>query len=308
MGVASIVKHKSALRSLAVTLLMASQCTVAQIYRYVDSNGVVTYTDQERKGATVLVFNDDIVEHIENSVKLHTIKHAGGETLKIKNELFAPVEIQLTLEETDNVVGAANKKITWILPPRSDIRLVTLTPYDKSKPMKYKPKLNYALGDPRMKPSVYKYPLPWRGGPFKQSQGPGGKYSHTGPKGRYARDIAMPEGTPIIAARAGTVVKVENSQTGRGNNPSGNFIRILHNDGTMSVYLHLKRGSIRAREGQFINVGDRIALSGNTGNSTGPHLHFVVQRNVGMSLESIPFDFSQPVGSKTITTGQGRAY
>ena len=50
-------------------------------------------------------------------------------------------------------------------------------------------------------------------------------------------------------------------------------------------------------EGQRIETGTRIARSGNTGNSTGPHLHFVVQRNVGLAIESIPFDFSQPVNS-----------
>ena len=60
------------------------------------------------------------------------------------------------------------------------------------------------------------------------TQGPGGRYSHTGVKGRYAFDIAMPEGTPIVAARAGQVVKIENNQSGRGTNPSGNFVRLLH--------------------------------------------------------------------------------
>ena len=110
-------------------------------------------------------------------------------------------------------------------------------------------------------------------------------------------DIAMPEGTPIIAARGGVVVKIENDQTGKGANPSGNFVRILHNDGTMGVYLHLMRGSVSVREGERVVVGSALARSGNTGNSTGPHLHFVVQRNVGGSLESIPYEFARPVQS-----------
>ena len=74
-------------------------------------------------------------------------------------------------------------------------------------------------------------------------------------------------------------------------------MRILHDDGTMGVYLHLMKGSVAVREGQRVETGTRIARSGNTGNSTGPHLHFVVQRNVGLAIESIPFDFSQPVNS-----------
>lgn len=148
-----------------------------------------------------------------------------------------------------------------------------------------------------MLPTQKSYPLPWRGGPFRLTQGAGGKYSHFTPKGRYAMDIAMPEGTPIVAARGGIVVKTENQQSGRGNNPSGNYVRILHDDGTMGVYLHLMKGSVAVSEGTRVRAGSLLARSGNTGNSTGPHLHFVVQRNVGLALESIPFDFSQPVNS-----------
>jgi len=153
------------------------------------------------------------------------------------------------------------------------------------------------MGDPRLLPTQQHYPLPWRGGPFRLTQGANGKYSHFTPKGRYAMDIAMPEGTPIVAARGGVVVKTENQQSGRGNNPSGNYVRILHDDGTMGVYLHLMQGSVAVTEGSHVAAGAFLARSGNTGNSTGPHLHFVVQRNVGLALESIPFDFSQPVNS-----------
>ncbi len=277
--------------------LLASPALALTIYKYTDANGVVTYSDQAAPGAQVFVFRDRMVEKLDTQVKLETRKHDAGETLLVRNDLFAPVDIELKLENVENAVGAPTKPIRWVLPPRSQIRLATLAPRDASKPLKYTPKLRHALGDPRLIPKPYKYPLPWRGGPFRLTQGANGQYSHFTPKGRYAVDIAMPEGTPIVAARGGMVVRIENEQSGRGNNPAGNFVRILHDDGTMGVYLHLMKGSVAVREGQRIETGTRIARSGNTGNSTGPHLHFVVQRNVGLAIESIPFDFSQPVNS-----------
>ncbi len=267
------------------------------IYKYTDPNGVVTYTDKAAPGAQVFVFRDRMVERLDTQVKLETKKHEAGETLLVRNDLYAPVEVELSLENVQNAVGAPAKPIRWILPPRSVIRLATLAARDPSRPLNYSPKLRHALGDPRLVPLLYRYPLPWRGGPFRLTQGANGQYSHFTPKGRYALDIAMPEGTPIIAARAGVVVKTESAQSGRGNNPSGNFVRILHDDGTMGVYLHLMKGSVAVQEGRRIEMGELIGRSGNTGNSTGPHLHFVVQRNVGLALESIPFDFNQPVNS-----------
>lgn len=278
-------------------VLVASQAAALTIYKYTDANGVVTYTDKATAGAQVFVFRDRMVERLDNQVKLETRKHAAGDTLLVRNDLYAPVQIELKLEQVDNAIGAPDKPITWVLPPRSKIRLATLTARDAGKPLRYTPKLRYALGDPRLLPTQQSYPLPWRGGPFRLTQGANGRYSHFTAKGRYAMDIAMPEGTPIVAARGGVVVKTENQQSGRGNNPSGNYVRILHDDGTMGVYLHLMQGSVSVREGQRINSGSLIARSGNTGNSTGPHLHFVVQRNVGLALESIPFDFAQPVNS-----------
>ncbi|MGE4404509.1 peptidoglycan DD-metalloendopeptidase family protein [Pseudomonas sp.] len=277
--------------------LLASPALALTIYKYTDANGVVTYSDQAAPGAQVFVFRDRMVEKTDTQVRLETRKHAAGETLLVRNDLYAPVDIELKLDNVENAVGAPARPIRWILPPRSQIRLATLAPRDASKPLKYTPRLRHALGDPRLLPKPYKYPLPWRGGPFRLTQGANGQYSHFTPKGRYAMDIAMPEGTPIIAARGGVVVKVENEQSGRGNNPAGNFVRIIHDDGTMGVYLHLMQGSVAVREGQRVETGTRIARSGNTGNSTGPHLHFVVQRNVGLAIESIPFDFSQPVDS-----------
>jgi murein DD-endopeptidase MepM/ murein hydrolase activator NlpD len=75
-----------------------------------------------------------------------------------------------------------------------------------------------------------------------------------------------------------------------------NFIRILHGDGTMALYAHLKPEGVLVRAGQSVSVGQEIGLSGNTGFSTAPHLHFVVQVNAGMRLVSVPFEMRGPLG------------
>lgn len=279
------------------TALLSCQSYAMTVYKYTDANGVVTYTDQVQAGAQVFVFNDRMVERVENDIKLTTRQHEHGATLLLRNNLHAPVEVELVLEQQANIAGGIQAPLRKVLPARSTTTLVTLLPDNPAQPVQYTPKLRHAVGDPRLLPTTSQYSLPWHGGPFRLTQGANGKYSHFTPKSRYALDIAMPEGTPIVAARGGVVVKVENQQTGRGSNPAGNFVRILHDDGTMGVYLHLQKGSVGVTQGQRVTQGSLLARSGNTGNSTGPHLHFVVQRNIGLAVESIPFDFNQPVNS-----------
>ena len=283
------------MRSLIIcALVMASHCAAAAtIYKYTNAEGVISYTDRPTAGAKVFVFRDRMIEHLEQQVHLDINKQQGSVSFSARNELFSPVEVELRLERLGNVRGAPPASIRRVVPPRSTLALAVLAAQQPGRALSYTPAFRYSLGDPGAQPLHYRYPFPWVGGPFRLSQGPNGRYSHTGPKGRYAMDIAMPEGTPIVAARAGTVIKTENGQTGRGTDPSGNFVRVLHDDGTMGVYLHLQRGSVSVHEGQRVNTGTALARSGNTGHSSGPHLHFVVQRNVGLALESIPYQFDQ---------------
>ena len=81
-------------------------------------------------------------------------------------------------------------------------------------------------------------------------------------------DISAPMGTPIISAAAGVVVEVGNE------NGYGNLITIDHGNGIVTRYGHCSR--IIARVGQRVQRGDKIALVGSTGISTGPHLHYEV--------------------------------
>ena len=84
-------------------------------------------------------------------------------------------------------------------------------------------------------------------------------------------DIAAKAGTPVIAAESGKVVY------SGWQNGYGNFVAIDHGAGYVSRYAHSSK--LLVRSGQIVTQGQRIALVGNTGKSTGPHLHFELTNN-----------------------------
>ncbi|TWI54991.1 murein DD-endopeptidase MepM/ murein hydrolase activator NlpD [Pseudomonas duriflava] len=243
-------------------------------------------------------------------VRLVTRRAKGGQVFDVSNSLDVPVTVTLRLSRMVNVAGAGKGTIRQTIPANSQVRIASLQKRQQGYPMHFKQAFSFSphyspgagggLGNPDSLAGIttgYAYALPWQGGPFYISQGANGDFSHHTPKGRYAVDVAMPEGTAVVAARGGTVIEIENRQFGHGPSPSGNFVRILHDDGTQSAYLHLKRGSVMVREGQTVKTGTPLAQSGNTGRSTGPHLHFVVQQAAGDAVVSIPFRFAQPVAA-----------
>ena len=172
-------------------------------------------------------------------------------------------------------------------------------------------RLSYAqmIGPPldHLPPEIDYYPPFPLGMQFPISQGFDNDETHRMPPNQYAVDIVMPIGTPILAARGGMVMEAVDRFRGGGKQKRyltrANTVRILHDDGTMAVYAHLQPSSIRVRRGAEVKRGQWIANSGNTGYSSGPHLHFVVQLNAGMSLESLPFRFVAPAGG-TMTPGE----
>ena len=167
-------------------------------------------------------------------------------------------------------------------------------------------------GLPNARPRNADYLYPLRDTPVRLSQGYGGGFSHNDAENRHAVDFAVPPGTPVLAARDGRVMQVAADATARldprlafdpaDDRVRGNFIRILHDDGTMALYAHLQHGGVVVAPGARVLRGTIIGFSGNTGLSTAPHLHFVVQANRGMRLESLPFRMSGPDGPLRFTS------
>jgi hypothetical protein len=134
--------------------------------------------------------------------------------------------------------------------------------------------------------------LPFANAPHQVIQGVGGSFSHFG-RYEFAWDFEMPEGTQVLAAASGTVVEVVTSFADGGPDRkfenAANVVVIDHGHDRFSIYQHLRKGGALVREGQTVARGQPIGLSGNTGWTTRPHLHFSV---IDYRNRSVPVCFS----------------
>jgi len=309
------------LTALVLTLLvlfMPKGCA-SKVFKWVDEQGITHYSDKKPPNAAQQSVRELPIKTPPpaDTRREVTLRNTGSKRhpeLRVRNPFHGPVNIRLKLTQAKNIVTEPplpEGLLDTVVPARHDGVVLYISPDNPRQGWGWGYEFTWELGDPE---AVHAPPEPYRL-PFKidgsalVGQAFNGETTHNNPQNRYAVDIGLPIGTPVLAARAGVVMDSENEFADGAAKVKyiqrNNYVRILHDDGTMAIYAHLKRGSIRVHPGQRVSRGQLIARSGSSGYSTGPHLHFTVQKNDQGTLKSIPFEFSDANG-KPFTPQKGQ--
>jgi murein DD-endopeptidase MepM/ murein hydrolase activator NlpD len=269
----------------------------ANIYKYQDENGIWHFTDrapeQDIQFETVYMEREP-----EPRIRMRQEGPKENPVYIVFNDFWGPVEIELKLQDAVNVLAEPPLPARFVIPGQTEQTLLGIGAEDPRRGFQYKLQMASVPGPPGRPPAaeIVLDPPFAAGQQFPISQGFQGNRTHTTPDSEYALDIVMPVGTPVLAVRDGTVMDVEEDFNRGGADreiflDKANHVRVLHEDGTMAVYAHLDLASVSVRPGARVRAGQQLARSGNTGFSSGPHLHFALQRNIGMELVSLPFKF-----------------
>jgi murein DD-endopeptidase MepM/ murein hydrolase activator NlpD len=195
------------------------------------------------------------------------------------------------IQGTDNwvasayIYGGPNNSVFESVPPST-----VITPSTSQSPLISNPTSQNPL-------TGFSSPL---GGNLVVNQGNGGTFSHAD-RMQYAIDFDAAIGTSVYAMRSGKVIAVRDVYPDTGGNSSNsdrfNYVLIEHDGGYRSAYLHLQQSfnnRVGLRIGDIVNAGQLIGYSGNSGWSTGPHLHVEVHKpgSGGSFGQTVPFTFT----------------
>ncbi len=225
--------------------------------------------------------------YAENPCVTVTVQNSNDDGFDLQAELknCSEVTITVTLDEPEN--------LKWLLPDTVDsagrkrFLVGSFRVVEKGEPWRHRGWNQRWKYGRRLKkvPPPYTYAMPFEGS-FPIIQGPRGTFSHgPGSGNEEAFDWRMPEGTPILAARAGTVTGLRADETEGGPDviyrDDYNFVMVRHDDGTFAEYVHLMPGGVKVKLGEKVSTGQQLGSSGSTGFSSAPHLHFSVFHSSG---------------------------
>ncbi|WP_299765332.1 M23 family metallopeptidase [uncultured Dokdonia sp.] len=253
---------------------------------------------------TILLLLISLVLHANHDVKVYYEKSDNGYIIYADNNEYCPVSIQLEFTVTNLRLHDQNNSV-YVIQPHQKKQLVTqLTVIDKRKGYKlsYTSLTNYGDTTKDTYDQEYHYDLPFaKGASFQVDQGYNGTFSHYT---KNALDFDMPIGSEVHAIRDGIVVKVvkqHNQNCGTKEcKQYNNHIIIYHSDGTFAEYTHLKQNGATVAIGDSIRQGQLIGYSGNTGWSTGPHLHLEVFLQRMRKRETLQTKFKVNNGTKVL--------
>lgn len=239
---------------------------------------------------------------------LEFVESISEDSLKLEliNFLHGPVSLQFESLKDEVSMRIPNKIIVEAQGCVEEIISIPLSCIKDTSSFSWKEYFTSKaqLGDPNNSKhnKGHLYDLPYKkGASYTVLQGWNGKFSHRSKKSKYAIDFKMPIGDTICAARKGTVVRTEDKYSESGGKDfidMANQIVILHVDGTLAFYVHLKYKGVLINQGDEVIAGQPIGLSGNTGYSTKPHLHFVVREAPD---KAVPIYFKGYEGQKLLT-------
>jgi hypothetical protein len=250
---------------------------------------------------------------LDKSVQV--IERHSGNAVTLWAQLTGCTEATVTLSvPSTNMTASCALPVTIDTKGQTTFNLVTLQPSQPKLPWAYKCHLDWQYGRrEKINKCSMVFDLPYVDGPHTVSQGYLGRSSHyQGSRNEYAIDWSMPTGTTAVAAQAGTVVAIrQDSRVGGPDEkfiPADNYVVIRHVDGTFAEYCHLKPESVKVALGDKVKARQPLALSGNTGHSTGPHLHFAVFVNTGgKTRKTFPVKFRTAQGRVALVEGQAYA-
>ncbi|MGH8107013.1 MAG: peptidoglycan DD-metalloendopeptidase family protein, partial [Arenimonas sp.] len=243
--------------------LLLGSAIAGDVYRWVDKNGQVHFEDRAPQQVASKVTRHSVDEREPDEiVVLEIVDRSNGWDVYVRNLVYGPVEVELSFHKNKAVQAKPGLPLQRVLNARERALLTRIDAIGPNAEMGIK--MEGAPGGRSGLPKDFLYQLPIdKKTAVRIAQAFNGRYTHNDEQNRFAVDFAMPVGTPILAARSGIVMQTTGTFDRAGTQKEkyatrANNIRILHEDGSMAVYAHLKQKGIMVREGQRVSVGQLI--------------------------------------------------